>query len=123
MFELLFDLLVYESQFVSQISLTKLGLQEWEKVVAATFCYLAMLKSAGPQRWVYEELRDIFNMQFQFQEEEDFDEFAVEIANNLRLVDPCHVLCKDYIFEVCIILSDSEIFLMIVFTILKKVLF
>lgn len=103
-------LLEYESCFPLQISLKKLGQQEWEKVVAATFCYLAMLKSAGPQEWVFEELRDIFNMQFQFQEEEDFDEFAVEVANNLRLVDPRHVLCKDYIFEVCVTLPNRHIF-------------
>jgi insulysin len=37
-----------------------------ESVVAVVYDYLAMLRAAGPQEWVFNESRDIAAMNFRF---------------------------------------------------------
>jgi Middle or third domain of peptidase_M16 len=54
---------------------------------------------AGPQRWVWEELRDISAMKFRFQEEEEPCDTVTRLASCLGWVPPHHVLCADYLHE------------------------
>ena len=44
------------------------------------FEYLAMLNSAGPQEWVYEEMKRVAEIDFEFQDEEDESDFVERVC-------------------------------------------
>ena len=55
--------------------------------------------SSGPQRWVWEELRDISGMRWRYQEEEEACEYVTRLAAALGWVEHQHVLMADYMHE------------------------
>lgn len=57
--------------FNVSVALTTVGLREWMFVAGLVFEYIGILKRAGPQSWVHNELRDAAAMQYRFQEEPD----------------------------------------------------
>lgn len=42
--------------FVVEIELTDSGIDHWESIVQCVFQYIDLLKSSGPQKWVFDEL-------------------------------------------------------------------
>jgi len=54
------------SSFMVNITLTKVGLENYEKVVEAVFQYAQRVRDAGPQIKIVEECRDLGVMKFQF---------------------------------------------------------
>jgi insulysin len=54
------------SNFYVDISLTKKGLENYEKVVEAVFEYAKKINLAGPQEYIYSENNDLGKMQFEF---------------------------------------------------------
>lgn len=60
------------------------------------FEYLSMLKQAGPQAWAYNEMSAISNMKFRFQEEEDAADYVTQLATDLHIYPPEHVLIGPY---------------------------
>ncbi|CAM9583212.1 unnamed protein product, partial [Phaeothamnion confervicola] len=66
--------------FTVAVSLTKAGVAAWPSVVEALFAYLGMLKQAGTQKWVFDELRDVAAVQFDFEEESEPCELAEDLA-------------------------------------------
>jgi nardilysin len=50
--------------FTVTIKLTKRGFVNWVIVVQSIFQYLHMLRSLGPQQWIYEEIRDMATITF-----------------------------------------------------------
>eukprot|EP00873_Tetraselmis_striata_P042477 jgi/Tetstr1/462741/TSEL_000701.t1 len=68
-------------------------------VAGVVFQYIKMLKEAGPQRWVYDELKAIADMRFMFQEEEDACEYCTNLAPNLHRFPPSHLLRSESLFS------------------------
>ena len=62
------------------ITLTQKGLENYQKVIAAVFKYTQRLVEVGPQPWVFEELRSVGQMQFDFIEKDDPLDYASELA-------------------------------------------
>ena len=64
--------------------LSSLGLANWVTVAGQVFSYIAMLKTQGPQEWIYEEIRQIAEVDFEFLDEEDeadlVDRLSVEMG-------------------------------------------
>lgn len=58
----------YYSDFSITIKLTSKGFQNIPKVVSTVGAYINMLKKEGPQDWVYEETRDVSELNFKYQE-------------------------------------------------------
>ncbi|KAL4440115.1 hypothetical protein ABPG75_003116 [Micractinium tetrahymenae] len=89
--------------FEVSITLTEAGLAAGPGCGLAAagllFKYLAMLRSAGPQRWAYDELAAIAQMRFRFQEEEDASDFTSGLAADLFFYQPQHVLAGQYMFD------------------------
>ncbi|KOC58791.1 Insulin-degrading enzyme, partial [Habropoda laboriosa] len=56
------------SFFVVFVDLTEEGIQHVDDIVLLIFQYINMLKKHGPVKWIYEEYRDIANMNFRFKE-------------------------------------------------------
>lgn len=65
------------------ITLTDLGLDRWQDVVTTVFQYIAMLKAAGPQEWVFEELRDASLMEYNFGQDVEPVDQAVDLATTM----------------------------------------
>lgn len=59
------------------------------------FVLLGMILKSGPKDWVWDELRDIAEMDFRFLDKIDASDYAVNIANFMQLYPPELVLCGD----------------------------
>eukprot|EP00959_Pyramimonas_sp_CCMP1952_P162035 3387819-Pyramimonas_sp.AAC.1 len=81
------------------ITLTEAGLDRMYDVAGLLFQYIAMLKAAGPQEWVFREIADTKNMEFQFLEEEEADEYTVRLASRMHLVAPKDILIGEYLMS------------------------
>lgn len=54
-------------------------------MIGFVYQYLKLLRQSTPQEWVFKELQDIGNMEFRFAEEQPQDDYAVDLAGNLRV--------------------------------------
>ncbi|CAJ1457602.1 unnamed protein product, partial [Effrenium voratum] len=88
--------------FNIEITLTQKGLTVWPEVAHCGFLYLSMLKTQGPQQWVFEELRRAQDMSWRFLEETDPVEHVQKLACQM-LPDlgraPEHILKGDWMLS------------------------
>jgi insulysin len=75
------------STFSIDITLTKKGLQHIEQVVAAVFRYAQIIRDAGVQDYVFEEMRTAGRLHFDYMDKEDPVDYVVNIAKYLQLFD------------------------------------
>ena len=68
------------SDFTINITLTKKGLANVDKVIDAAFTYIQRLKAVGPQEWVFNENRDIGNIAFDYLEKGNPMGYCVNLA-------------------------------------------
>ena len=66
-------------------------------VLQHLFAYLNMLRRAGPQAWVWDEMAAAARAKFKFAEEEDAEDYASRLAATMRLYKPEHALAGEYI--------------------------
>lgn len=62
------------------ITLTAEGLSNWIIVVRHVALYLQMLRTQGPQMWVFEELQKISRIDFDYLDEEEEEEFVERLS-------------------------------------------
>ncbi|KAK2997923.1 hypothetical protein RJ639_026079 [Escallonia herrerae] len=86
--------------FGMSIHLTDSGLEKIFEIVSFVYQYLKLLRQVSPQEWIFKELQDIANMEFRFAEEQPQDDYAAELAENLLVYPPEHVIYGDYAYEV-----------------------
>lgn len=65
----------------------------------ALFGYLNMLRSSGPQRWVWDEMKSISKIKWQHLEEEDPSEYVSQIAGDLQVIPIQHALDWSFLHE------------------------
>eukprot|EP00793_Prasinoderma_coloniale_P000746 PRCOL_00003896-RA len=87
------------SMFTVTAHLTEEGLRRRDDVASLIFQYAAMAAREGPQKWVFDELRAVAEVQFRYHEEEEADEYAVNLASNMPVYAPEHAVSGDYVFE------------------------
>lgn len=63
------------------------------------FQFLNLLRAAGPQQWVFDELANIAQMRFKFAEEEDACEYALRLAADAPYYAPEHLLNGHYLYD------------------------
>lgn len=51
------------------------------EVIGLLYQYLKMLRSVGPQEWVFKEQKAVSTLNFQFPEEGASDEYAISLAS------------------------------------------
>ena len=71
------------TMFNVTICLTKNGLKDWEFVVSMVMEYIGLLLREGPQKWIFDEMQAANDMQFQFQEEPDYDLLAQRLVSRM----------------------------------------
>ncbi|KAI3450239.1 hypothetical protein Pfo_006904 [Paulownia fortunei] len=86
--------------FGMSIHLTDSGLDKIFEIIGFVYQYLKLLRQDSPQEWIFKELQDIGNMEFRFAEEQPQDDYAAELAENLLVYPPEHVIYGDYAYEV-----------------------
>ncbi|KAG0572112.1 hypothetical protein KC19_VG069600 [Ceratodon purpureus] len=85
--------------FSVNIWLTDSGIEHVLDVVEMLFQYVKMLRTTGPQKWVFDELQAMGMMEFRFAEEESADQYVVRLASNMHLYSEEHTIYGDYAFE------------------------
>ncbi|GFQ04195.1 insulin-degrading enzyme [Phtheirospermum japonicum] len=86
--------------FGMSIHLTDLGMEKIFEIMGFVYQYLKLLRQYSPQEWIFKELQDIGNMEFRFAEDQPQDDYAAELAANLLVYPPEHVIYGDYAYEV-----------------------
>ncbi|CAM9165979.1 unnamed protein product, partial [Choristocarpus tenellus] len=88
--------------FCVTFNLTKTGVRHWLDIVEAMYCYIAMLRREGPQEWVFNEIRDVSDILYRFQEETEPVEYVEQLAERMaplsRYADQ-HILRGPYLME------------------------
>jgi insulysin len=75
------------STFFVDITLTKRGLAEVERVLAAVARYAQVVRDAGVQEYIFEEYRRVGEIEFQFADKEEPLEYCVKLAGKMQLFD------------------------------------
>ncbi|KAI4475823.1 hypothetical protein M0802_015013 [Mischocyttarus mexicanus] len=87
------------SFFQISADLTMEGILHIEDIITLTFQYINMLKKEGPIKWIYEEYRNIGNMNFRFKEKTSPQSYVSSIAQGLHLYDMEDVLTGEHLFS------------------------
>ena len=83
--------------FAVGVTLTEAGLAAWRDVAAVVFQYIRLLRDAGPQRFVFDELRAVKETEFRFAEEEDGAEYVSRLAASAERYAPEHAVAGEYL--------------------------
>ena len=71
------------SEVEIRITLTKHGLENWKNVVSVVGEYINILRKEGAQEWVYQEMKEIGEMQFRFPEKSSARQIVSSYARRL----------------------------------------
>ncbi|CAI8597020.1 unnamed protein product [Vicia faba] len=85
--------------FVMSIHLTDSGVEKIFDIIGAVYQYLNLLHENSPQEWIFKELQNIGNMEFRFAEEQPQDDYAAELAENLKFYPAEDVIYGDYVYK------------------------
>ncbi|XP_059626381.1 nardilysin-like isoform X2 [Cornus florida] len=86
--------------FGMSIHLTDSGLEKIHEIIGFVYQYIKLLRQVSPQEWIFKELKDIGNMEFRFAEEQPQDDYAADLAENLLVYPPEHIIYGDYAYNV-----------------------
>ncbi|CAF3688299.1 unnamed protein product [Rotaria sp. Silwood1] len=70
--------------FSIDIQLTIEGLSQWKRVLHSVYQYLAMLRKEGPKEWIFNEGKNINQMEFQFQDKGQPRYIVSNLAGRMR---------------------------------------
>lgn len=82
-----------------KISLTETGLQNIDAILETVGDYLHLLRQTPPQSWIYEEIRKMAELRFNYRSNSSPSDTAVEIAAALRDYDFEDVLSGGYTYK------------------------
>jgi insulysin len=71
------------SFFMLSFELTPTGLDNWKHIVVSVFQYLQYLHVQGPQKWIWEELANIAEVNFRFKQKSDASTTVSKLSNSL----------------------------------------
>ncbi|XP_022670450.1 nardilysin-like [Varroa destructor] len=86
------------SLFTIGITLTEKGGDNLAEVIRFVQQYLHMLRKRGPQKWIWEELRQQAENHFRFKNEENAYSYVCSLSEVMRHCDEKHYLCADELF-------------------------
>ena len=83
-----------------KIDLTIGGMKKIYSVINVVYQYIHMMRLAKPQQWIWEEMKDINEMNFRFRQRSEVDNYVSSIAASMESVRPEHVLSFRYLTEI-----------------------
>ncbi len=81
------------------IDLTEFGVNNRDKVMAATLSYLSLLKEQGVDERYFHEIKQSFSNSFRFKEKVDDYSYAMDIAASMQSVPAEFVLSSQYQYQ------------------------
>lgn len=75
------------SLFVIECELTEVGLKNYQQVAVHVFEYLKMLKHSGPQEWIFNEIKQMNEINFKFRQKENAAKTVSRLSNSLYKFD------------------------------------
>jgi insulysin len=76
------------SIFTVHMEVTELGLQKVDEIVSMVFAYVDLLKSVGPQQWIFDEVRTVADLRFKFLSQRNPFDYACSAAGWMQLYTP-----------------------------------
>ncbi|TBW56631.1 peptidase M16 [Marinobacter halodurans] len=89
----------HQTSFNISISLTPKGAENWKTVVALTFDYIDRIRKDGIQKTYYDELKQLSDIGFRFQENSSPIHKVSSLAMQLQRVAPKDVLQAPYMMQ------------------------
>ncbi|GMR59756.1 hypothetical protein PMAYCL1PPCAC_29951 [Pristionchus mayeri] len=86
-------------EFKISIDLTIDGLEHTDDIVTEVFHAIAMIRAAGPQEWIHEEVRKLRDIDFQFKDKEGPMKLATAAASALHHIPVKDILSSDYLLD------------------------
>ncbi|XP_073396481.1 nardilysin-like isoform X2 [Physcomitrium patens] len=86
--------------FTIRITLTNHGVEHVMEVIGLLFQYLKMLRSLGPQEWIFQEQNAVSKLNFEHFEDPAQDDYVASLATNMFLYTKAHVLYGDYAHDI-----------------------
>mmetsp|Transcript_12105 Transcript_12105/g.38324 ORF Transcript_12105/g.38324 Transcript_12105/m.38324 type:complete len:750 (+) Transcript_12105:181-2430(+) len=80
------------AELMVAVDLTPEGMAHQEEVVGLVYAYVDLLRGAGPQRWVYEEIEATSRLKFDYRDREDPLPLVKGLAQRLHYYPPSHLL-------------------------------
>lgn len=71
------------SLFIVELELTPSGLEHWEEILVNFFEYVAMIKEKGPQKWLWEEIKLMTEIDFKFRQKKSAASTVSRMSNSL----------------------------------------
>lgn len=84
---------------IVNVDLTEEGLDHTDDIVHLVFQYLNMLRAEGPQRWIFQELQELWRMAFRFKGKDTPQSYVRDLAGMLHLFPFQDVLAGPYLLE------------------------
>nr|CAD7441027.1 unnamed protein product [Timema bartmani] len=85
--------------FNINVDLTEEGIERVDDIVALVFDYITMLRSEGPQEWIFQEYMDIVSMHFRFKDKESPQGYVSGLVHNLHEFPLEEVLSGPYLLS------------------------
>ena len=70
--------------FNISIGLTTDGLAQYQEVVKAVFQYIALMKEAGPQEWIVDEVKKMTEVDFRFKQKSPASKFTSKVSSTMQ---------------------------------------
>ncbi|GMS80835.1 hypothetical protein PENTCL1PPCAC_3010, partial [Pristionchus entomophagus] len=86
-------------EFKISIDLTIDGLEHTDDIVTEVFHAIAMIRAAGPQQWIHDEVRKLRAVDFEFKDKEGPMKLATAAASALHHIPVKDILSSDYLLE------------------------
>lgn len=82
--------------FTVHMELTDIGLENVDDVISIVYAYIHLLKSKGPQEWIYKEEKEVGDMQFRFLSQRNPMDYTCSVAGWMQQYPPSMYLSGIY---------------------------
>ncbi|KAL4805035.1 Metalloenzyme, LuxS/M16 peptidase-like protein [Aspergillus unguis] len=70
--------------FTVSVRLTQEGLQQYQQVVKVIFEYIAMIKEREPEEWIFEEMKNLAEVEFRFKQKSPASRFTSRLSTVMQ---------------------------------------
>lgn len=70
--------------FTVSVRLTQEGLQQYQQVVRVIFEYIAMIKEREPEEWIFEEMKNLAEVEFRFKQKSPASRFTSRLSSVMQ---------------------------------------
>ena len=87
------------SEFVIRMELTPKGLEQVDEITALVFDQLALIRREGIRQRLFDETRQIAELEFRYQQDRNPQQTASGLAARMHYLPPEHLLNANYLYE------------------------